>query len=382
MSISEHFKDAATLLDVSYQIGDVMRSAKGNSLIEYTRPTRVEPTVLMDSRSQQLHYIEDVLGTTLNIFTAYYLQAVSLSSNVGNVNVMRTLDRLNPNRDPLDSATNSRWPSILSRESFAGGLPFPKMDAFTMESKFLQDAKEKKEQLEKAMDDSAQASATASIKSVTEATNLSIGKLIEVELKGENDAVAKIPVNVRLRTNVIRSDLMVHTLTLDSTKLTVKERWHAWRAGQIRFFKDVVLCQDLILKHKKNLIEDSSGYYQSRHQAKARNTLSSLLSGDISVATASSILVMTSDTAKDLELKRRGKLSKFRDREKLFDETYGMLIVIINPDWEQITIYHRSIEDATELSLREIQRSSRSGKGPDIGELLGAFLSNKAPATI
>lgn len=382
MSISANLKEAATLVDVSYQIGDLVRSAQGSSLVEYTRPTRVEPSVLMDSRCQQLHYIEDILATTLNIFTAYYLQAVNLSVNVGNINVLRTLDRLNPNRDPLDAATNSRWPSILSRESFEGGLPFPKMDAFTLESKFLQSAVEKKKNVDKALEDSAPGDVSVGIKSVTENTNLSIGKLIEVELRADEKNKVTIPVNVRLRTNVIRSDLMVHTLTLGSTKLGAKERWHSWRSGQIRFFKDVVLCQDLILKHKQNLIEDTSGYYQSRHQAKARNTLSSLLSGDISVATASSILIMTSDTAKELEMKMRGKLSKFRDREKLLDETFGMLLVIVNPDWEQVTVYHRSIDDATELSLREIQRSNRSGKGPDIGELLGAFLSNKAPATI
>lgn len=339
-------KDALSALDLARDIAKYANAARNNSLIEYTRPTRVQPVTLVDQRAAQLPYIDEVLASGLNIFSAYYLQAVALSVDVGDINVIKTLGRMNPNRDPLDTLGS------LSNESMA--LPFPG-DEISQE-----DAQ------------------GGSARDIREEANLSVGKLLEVNIESKGQK-AKFSINVRLMVNTIRPDTLTHTLSLDSGKVSIKERYHQWRSGQIRFVQDLIMCQDLIDQHKKNLIEDASGYYRSRTAAKRRNTLSALLTQDWSVATASSIFVMTQQTAKEIESKIRGKLDDFKSREKVFDETYAMLMFVIDPDWESVTIYHRSLADATEVSIREIQRMNKSGKGPDIGEILNAFRQNKSP---
>lgn len=344
----------STALDAASQVGELLRSAKTSSLVEYTRSTRVEPTVLLDTRASQLPYIEDVLNNGLNIFAGYYLQAVSLAVDVGSVNVVKLLDKLNPNRDPLDSLADRK--RGLSSESFKHGLPFPGQ-SLSQEAVDL----------------------SQGVKQVNEMANLSVGKLIDVNIKSGKES-ASIPVAIRLRVNSIRPDVMTHTLSLDSKDTSVKERWHQWRSGQIHFFKDLIMAQDLIDQHKKNSIKDESGFYRARSNQKRNSALSMLFSGKISVATASSIFVMTKETAKELESKLRGRLSDFKTREKLFQETYAMMIFVIDPDWEQVTIYHRSIDAATEASVREIQRSNRSKNGPDITEILNAFRQSKSPS--
>lgn len=351
-------KEVYTALDVASDIGEVIRSAKANSLVEYTRSTRVEPMVLLDTRAAQLPYIEDVLNNGLNIFAGYYLQAVSLAVDVGSVNVVRLLDRLNPNRDPVDTFANS-----FSRESFRHGLPFPGQKALSQEADSAPTAKGGR--------------LDQGIKLVNENANLSVGKMIDVNIESDGQKTS-IPVAIRLRVNSIRPDVMTHTLSLDSKDTSIKERWHQWRSGQIEFFKDLVMAQDLIDQHKKNMIKDESGYYRARQKQQRSNSISALLGG-MSVATASSIFVMTKETAKELESKLRGRLSQFKTREKLFQETYAMMIFIVDPDWEQVTIYHRSIDSATEASIREIQRSNKSKNGPDIAEILNAFRQSKSP---
>lgn len=346
-------KDVYTALDVASDVGEVIRSSQTDSLVEYTRSTRVEPMVLLDTRAAQLPYIEDVLNNGLNIFAGYYLQAVSLAVDVGSVNVVRLLDRLNPNRNPVDTFANS-----FSRESFKHGLPFPGQS-------MSQEAR------------GDQSDFSQGIKMVNESTNLSVGKMIDVNIQSGGQK-SSIPVAIRLRVNTIRPDVLTHTLSLDSKDTTAKERWHQWRSGQIEFFKDLVMAQDLIDQHKNNMIKDKSGYYKSRSRQKRSNAISALLGG-MSVATASSIFVMTKETSKELESNLRGRLSKFKTREKLFKETYAMMIFVVDPDWEQLTIYHRSIESPTEASIREIQRSNRSKNGPDIMEILNAFRESKSP---
>ena len=70
-------KDAMSALDLAQQVGGLLRDARAGSIIEFTRGTRVEPLTLVDMRSTQLPYIDDVLNTLLNMVCGYYLQGLS-----------------------------------------------------------------------------------------------------------------------------------------------------------------------------------------------------------------------------------------------------------------------------------------------------------------
>lgn len=91
------------------------------------------------------------------------------------------------------------------------------------------------------------------------------------------------------------------------------------------------MAQDMIDEHRKNLMTDGSGYYQAQVGRKNKNMISGILSRNPSVATASSIFVMTSDTAKDLERNARARLKNFSDREKIFKDTYAMMFLSSTP---------------------------------------------------
>lgn len=366
-------KSVVTALEFSSQIPEMLRAAKGGSLIEYTRPTRVEPMTLVDLRAAQLPYIDEVLNAGLNIFSAYYLQAISMTVEVGNVNVLKLLDKFNPKRDLGRAAGDGArmLSSRLSQESFKHGLPFPGQDdggiAASLEARN-----------DDFVEDDRTSVGSASIRDINENANLSVGKLLEVSVKSDGQS-ATFPVQVRLMVNTMRPDLMAHTLSLGSKATGIKERYHQWRSGQLKFWRDLVLAQDMISEHRKNLLNDESGFYKNQSKRSSNNKLSGLLSMNPSIGTASSMIVMTTDTAKDLERSARGRLKDAKTREKIFSETLSMMMFVIDPDWEQVTIYHQSIDEATEVSVRELQRANKRGGGPDIMEILNAFRQAKSP---
>ena len=58
------FKDAAvTALDLVGKLPDLMRAAKSDSIIEYTKPTRVEPLTIIEDRIKLLPYAHDLMQT-------------------------------------------------------------------------------------------------------------------------------------------------------------------------------------------------------------------------------------------------------------------------------------------------------------------------------
>ena len=78
-----------TTLSAVGKLPDLFRSARSDSLIEYTRVTRAEPIVLVDNTAVHLPYIADVMQSLTAIYAGYYLQAAAISVNVGKIDVIR-----------------------------------------------------------------------------------------------------------------------------------------------------------------------------------------------------------------------------------------------------------------------------------------------------
>lgn len=384
--------DIVTGLNMASKLTDSIRAAKSGSLIEYTQPTRVEPIVLMDEKITSLPYAGDIMQSLTSLFSGYYLQAVALSVNVGRVDVVKLLDKLNPNRNVADNVVNgisngvATVVSMESAEAYRFRLPVPgRPDGLGILNASLESAGVL-DYVRAAKGDNVDDGATGptaspgrdSVKMLGELTNLSVGKMLEVQIESEGSK-ATFPINVRLVCSGIGSKELVHILSVGSKNISVKERFHAWRAGQLEFVRDLLLCQDLIDAHKKTLAKDPTGLYAEIRKRRQGNSVSAIFSGQPSVATASNIIVMAASSAKELERTVGGRLKDFRTREKIFKETYCMILAVVDPDWEVVTFYHRSLAIPTELSVKELAVSNK-GKGPDVSEILKAYQLGNSPS--
>jgi hypothetical protein len=473
-----NFELAGIGLNAIRRVTDLWAAGKADSLIDYTRVARVEPLCIIDADCLYLDAIGQVQQSMLSVFSGYYLQAIALSATVGKVEVVKQLDRMNPNRSPSDSALNT-----LGTGSYAGGLisaveslqeeayqyrlPVPgdtgraaleqmALEATTPEDRAAaqarRDAKRQKNDdartrqgelkiradnakfdfdvknvyAQREMKDKEFAQQTAeaqrkyeldvkkmgadeayrklqhdlaarglalkeaehkgsefgigrdTLSTIRELADLSVGKLLSVEIT-DGLHKASIPVSIRLIANSLPSTSLVHILSQGSEDTSVKERWHGWRSGRLSFMRDLVLCQDLIDAHKKNLMADKDGMFATILRRNRNNQLATIMSGNPSVATASNLCVMSNTTAAELELKINGKLKDFHIREKIFKKTYMMIMAVIDKQWERVTFYHRGIATPTEVGVRDL-RASNKGSGPDVSDILRAYTLGQSPS--
>lgn len=209
-------------------------------------------------------------------------------------------------------------------------------------------------------------------------TNLSVGKLFTVEIT-DGLHKASIPVSIRLMASSMPSSSLVHILSHGQQDNSAKERYHAWKAGRLSFIKDLVMCQDLIDAHRKNLMADKDGLYTNILQRNRTNQLSAIVSANPSVATASNLVIISDETAAALELKVEGKLKDFHVRERIFKETYIMIMAVIDKQWERVTFYHRGINMPTEVGMRDLKAANK-GNGPDVSDILKAYQMGNSPS--
>lgn len=340
------------------------------SLADITRPARVEPLVVVEKSLEGQDFMQDVMKFSLTTFTGYYLQAITMVMNVGRIDTLKTLDALNPNRS-MGSVTSRMKDVVFSAESYDQGLPSLEMFEQPMERDDHIVSVEARGDQNLGVDDE-------TLKKFYEVDSLAVGKLVNVELK-DGDHSAKLPVMIRLVPTTVPSKVLTHIFTATEKNSSFKERYHMWRSGQIRLVRDLMFNIDLIDQHRKALINDTSNVYMAIHDRRRNNAGKSFATGIPSMADASNIAVITKDTARAMARELYGKIDHLSVRKKIFEASYLMLLVVVDEQWERVTIYHRGIDQPTDVSFREI-KGAEKGKGPDITEILKAYSLGSSPS--
>lgn len=370
----------------------VNESGVGSDLVRFTQSARVEPILLMDKNAVNVPFIQDVVHTAFNMFTGYWLLAVSLDAKINGISVGRRLDKFATDRSLGDATmTMLSEPMSASLESF--GLPFieeilqeesAKASMEAVDDKSMANAADVAAELADAGEKDTTTGGTGisnAAKYVEKITNLAVGSVIDVSIK-EDGKEAVVPVTIRLRVAGMPSDVMVQTLAVGGKDVTFRSRWRAWRAGEIGFWSDFVLAMDRVDAHRAAMMKDETGYYKAVYGRATNNQMTAaILKDGPSLSTASSIIVMTEQTAKDLERRISGELKNFKTRQGIFGHTYSMLMIIVDPDWESVTIYTRGIEMPTKLTARDIKTAGKSDS-KELMDILKSYQLGRAPGRI
>lgn len=352
-----------------------------NSLTDIAQVARVEPIAMVDADVMNVEYLSDVMQSLHSIFAGYYLQAINLVGTIGSISIANKLAPLNPNRGAggggLLGLENHKADWRMVTESYKHRLPKKKNPAaMAMEAQNI--SGQEKSGKEKSGNQIPPVTDKDAITVMREASNLAVGKMFNVTLReGENSAV--IPIAIRLMVNTIPTAAMVALFTFkNSFDMDLKERYHSWRAGRLSFFRDLILCRDLIDKHRTAIITDKSNIYAEIVNRENGNRKAGLMNGSPSLATASNLAVLSSATLANIEQKLNGKFSNFRVRQTLFDNTNLMILAVIDKGYSQVTFYHRGVEGSTQVSAKDLRAASKGG-GSDVMDIMKAYISGSSP---
>lgn len=357
------------------------------SLADAAKITRVEPILVVSKDMINSEYLPDVSQTLLSIFSGYFLQAFNLTSSVNSVRVIKTLDRLNPDRDSsgylLANETladyKTQAASFYEHKLPLAKLRISKEDDALFETLLAKDSLDEKVEASGTIRSDAPADVN---KILNETSNAAVGKIINVSFKakdGDKDVSLDIPIAVRLVPVLLSNLAIVKILGMKTEENTLVERYHAWRAGRIGFIRDLIFCQDLIDEAKKVMMEDEDGTYTEIIRRANSTKKYGLLTANPSLVSASNLFIISSDVAKELETKLGGRLSNPKIINKAFENTYAMIIVVVDTEWERATFYTRNISTSANYSLKELKAANKN-KGIDVMDVLKSFSHGNSPS--
>ena len=379
--------------------GRLAGAGRSRSLTDLSKSAQVRPIVIIDSGLRNEPIMTSVMQSVLSIFIGYYLQAIALSTKVGNIRVTKFLNAFNPEASISAPTDNS---NIWSVESYADGLPnvnVSNVERLNTERMWAEITDEEQTALEEHYqvysleDDSDQdyyddakpfegSIGSNGVKSFNDVSkSMAVGKMIEVDIVDDKEKIT-VPVVVRAVPSFVTPDVLTHIFaSLSAKKNQFRERYYLWKAGQIRFVQDLILNFDRIDEHRRNLVKDQSNAYATVHNRGSRNLLSRVALGEGTMAEHSNILVVSSDTMKGIERTIGGKVSSVMTRTRLFNDNYLILLVILDTNRERATIYHRGLIEPSEFSFRDLKSADKKDSG-DILEILKAYQLGATPTSL
>lgn len=344
---------------------NVLGHAANTSLTNVTKLTQVEPVTVVSLDLQNDDKLPVILNTMLTMFVSYYLQAWSLLS-IRNIEVIRTLDSLNPDRDWSSMILQSRvvqgTETIVdsAADMYRFALPVRSAEAIT-DTKLVE----------------------LNQKALQEDTNLAVGKIVNLTVDSQVGPEKKleprtIPINFRLFPSFLAMEPIKYLFGHRTNKTSFSEQYWSWRAGKIEMIRDVLLCGNLIKEFKRAAILDKTGTIQEIARRVRENRNIGLASKNPSLAMASTLYVLSSTTATAIEGELGLKFSSPNDREKIFNGIYAMVIAVYNPDWENVTFYFNGIAPKATFPISALKSASKSNN-VDIGSMMKSLLDGRAP---
>lgn len=385
------------------------------SYIRAAAPARVEPFVMIDESVAGLPYIKDVLNAGQRILICNYLLAHAATNSIGGINVARRLDRFAPDRS-LDVATRHflnmessarTGTGVYSGESYKYGLPIPGVpvgigrfgdlakyvrgpikleETYSPESVFDKvfdkveagsDAvKPHLDTYKKYTKKDLSSGATNVQKVVNEVSSLVMGAVVDVKItNGKQEAT--IPVQIRLRPVGVSSEVISGTFALQGKDYSIPSRLRALRIGEIDW-KDLVFQTDAVREYRQLAAKDKNNFFRKTYERSNKNFLASMLTGKGSIGEMSSIIVTSTDTVRQFERSTGQRLSDFRIRQKILEDTLTMLILVVDPDSETVTIYMDSLDDEATYLISDLKVGGKNDNN-DLGELMTALLGGRIP---
>jgi hypothetical protein len=367
-------------------------SVTSKSLSQYTTELQLRPTFAIETELLNDSNMSTLIQTGLANYAGYYIVALSIDNTINGVSIGKALGKYSPTRDATGEAirlmgqtvatvsTSSYKPVIVSgnttlstlsnKISVPARIPdlpskyLAKLEVSTEATYYTVNPEAEAEDIAEGVFNYRETAVTSANNDVADEinklANLAAGRILTVDVSREQ---AKAKVNILLKPELksIRSNMLVEIAGITKKPKSMRERLIAYfDRGTINSAFDLFVCRDLVEAHRRNLVEDTTGYYEKTHNRNVNNKTAAMLTGEFSVGTVANTWIISDATRTRIQATIGAKLDNKRARDKFFEESGIMTLIVYNQDYQRIFIYNHGIDDVSEISMNYLEKKTKS----------------------
>ena len=380
--VDNQLKNAAEQLSGESAIANV----SATSLADLSKLAEVEAITVIDNSLTVYDSTTDVLKYLNSLLAGWYLSSAAILTDTGRIKTVQLLERLNPAKSPSFAVANSILSagvaSMASSEIEVGTdvkpLSFLPTTSTSLEAATnLPSTGSAKVSGDKDTERTTKFGASNAA-DLTTVQNLSVGQRVTLSLS-DGKASKDISVGIRLITVPVQYNLLKTIMGWSEKDNRLKSRISAWRAGELSFWRDLVLMRDIFTERRRLLMNDKSDLLTSMLGRQRNSMVHSVMTATPSVGTMSSMMVISSDSVRQIEREvLNGRLSNFATRQRVMGATGLMVLAVVDPMSELVTVYVHTQALPSEFSIKQMKAASKGGSS-DLGEIIKLMNQNQMP---
>lgn len=384
--VDNQLKNAAEQLSGESAIANV----SATSLADLSKLAEVEAITVIDNSLTVYDSTTDVLKYLNSLLAGWYLSSAAILTDTGRIKTVQLLERLNPAKSPSFAVANSILSagvaSMASSEIEVGTdvkpLSFlPTTSASLEAATNLPSTVLRNPPQNRSVDKDTERTTkfgASNAADLTTVQNLSVGQRVTLSLS-DGKASKDISVGIRLITVPVQYNLLKTIMGWSEKDNRLKSRISAWRAGELSFWRDLVLMRDIFTERRRILMNDKSDLLTSMLGRQRNSMVHSVMTATPSVGTMSSMMVISSDSVRQIEREvLNGRLSNFATRQRVMAATGLMVLAVVDPMSELVTVYVHTQALPSEFSIKQMKSASKGGSS-DLGEIIKLMNQNQMP---
>ena len=208
------------------------------------------------------------------------------------------------------------------------------------------------------------------------------GRIIQIEFNnGDKGTTFTVNILLNLQPNFVPNDVIKQFVAINF-KPSLHQRWIQANAGEIKFISDFLLGNDLRKQRFKALKRDKTGSLQQMIDRK-ENSLSNFWLKLAQVTPerqniANTILIYEKRTFDRACSDSGVNFKTYSSRQKFFNATMSMMVVIIDTMYNKVTMYYHGITDPSVFTFEQLKKNAKT-EATDILAMMKNYAQGMAP---
>lgn len=362
----------AGLIDLMRQIED----STSLSLPQYIKRAVINSRAFIQRECADAEILPDVMTAVMNMYVGFVMTTANMN---------RYVDKTNTVRDIMSTVATEAFTGQQSLER--NSIPSSIEDKLAYLNGSFKPAKMEFDSLEPTKSHTSTTSGSK-IHEVPSDVNLPSGRIIEIgfgkpDQKGnsQKSTVATVTMFLQISPTFITSAVASAFIGCNFSP-SIKQRYLQMNTGEISFWKDFVLGNDMRKNRRKALRQDKDGALKEMFDKQQSSISDAWLKMILFYAEkqniANSILVFDSYTFQKACNDNGLKFDNYASRQRFFDKTFAMMVLVINQMDNKVSMYFNGWETRAEYTFAQMRVAAKNSKY-DLGDIMKAYGQGMAP---
>jgi hypothetical protein len=207
------------------------------------------------------------------------------------------------------------------------------------------------------------------------------GRVIEVSFGSDNGSKFTLNLFLQLAQTFIPSDVINQFVGLNFEP-SIRQRWLQMSVGEISFWKDFIMSQDIRKARKKALRDDKTGALkdmidrQENNLSQAWLKLAQVRPDKQNIA--NTILIFDKNTFNEVANKSGLNVRDFSSRQKFFNASFVMMLVLVDPMYNKVDMYYHGLAASSTFTFDQLKKKSKTDAA-DLMSIMKNYASGMAP---